>query len=154
MPQFNSAYTALTVRAQGASTTGFPNATDVQRERRMARDSYTTTGTEVNNDTILFRLNLPVGSIVNIEDCRLVFGAAGTFNASVTLQRVRAGVATSLSTALATTSAAVGVFARAAITPQTPSIAGDTFQLLITPFTSATVGKVIGLELAYDAPLL
>ena len=154
MPQFNSAYTAQVVRAQGASTTGYPNATEGQRERRMGRDSYTTTGGEVNNDTILVKLPFPVGTIFNIEDCRLTFGAAGTFSASVTLQRVRAGTATSLTAALATTSSALGVFARAAATPQTPSIAGDTFQLLITPFTSATIGKVIGLELAYDAPLL
>jgi len=155
MAQLLSAYARAKFNSRGASTIGFPNAAGVQRTRKTARDTYTTVGTEANNDTILVDFPLPIGSIVDVENCKLRFGASGTFSASVTLQRVTAaGVATSLSAALATTSAAVGTFAAAAITPPTPSGAGDYLQLLITPFTSATAGKVIAMEIAFDAPLI
>jgi len=154
MAEFLSAFARAVFNAKGASTTGYPTASGVQRDRKIARDTYTTLGTEVNNDTIKLDAFLPVGSIVDVENCKLRFGSAGTFSASVTLQRVRAGTATSLSGALATTSAAVGVLVAAAITPPTASQAGDFLQILITPFTSATAGKVIAFEIAFDAPLI
>lgn len=154
MAELLSAFAQAQFNAKGAKTNGYPNAARMQREVKMARDSYTTTGAEANNDTIKLGIFLPVGSVVHVEQCKLRFGASGTFSASVTLQRVRAGVATSLSAALATTSAAVGVFAAAAITPPTESQAGDYLQLLITPFTSATAGKVIEADITFDAPLI
>jgi hypothetical protein len=154
MAELLSAFAQARLNAKGAKTNGYPNAARMQRTVKVARDTYTTTGAEANNDTIKLDIFLPAGSVVNVENCKLRFGASGTFSASVTLQRVRAGVVTSLSAALATTSAAVGTFAAAAITPPTESQAGDILQLLITPFTSATAGKVIALEIQFDAPLI
>lgn len=153
MAELKSAFYQSQYDAKGAKTVGYPNTSGMQRERKIARTTYTTTGSEANNDTINLGVFLPAGAIVDVENCKLRFGASGTFSASVTLQRVRAGSATSLSAALATTSAAVGTFAAAAITPPTEAQATDTLQLLITPFTSATAGKVIAIEIAYDCPL-
>jgi hypothetical protein len=122
----------------------------MQREIQVARDSYTTTGAEANNDVIQLGKFIPVGARLNIELSKVRFSGGGTFSASLTLRRNRAGSSTALSAALATTAAAVGTFAPAAITPPDAWQAEDILEALVSPFTSATAGKVIHFELVFD----
>lgn len=135
-----------------AKTVGYPTTSGMQREIQVARDAYTTTGAEANNDVIQLGKFIPVGARLNVELSKVRFSGGGTFSASLTLRRNRAGTSTALTAALATTAAAVGTFAAAAITPPDNFEAGDILEALISPFTSATAGKVLSFELVFDTP--
>jgi hypothetical protein len=153
MAEFLSTYAQAQADAKGAKTNGYPTASALQRTTKIARFVYTTKGTEALNDTI--RLGpLPNGARIQVENCRLRYGGSGAINLSLTLQRVRAGSATSLSTALATTAAAVGALTAANATPPTDGMATDSYQLALTAFTSAAAGREIHIEIPYDCPLI
>jgi hypothetical protein len=135
-----------------AKTVGYPTTSGQQREIQVARDSYTTVGTEANNDTIQLGVFIPAGARINVELSKVRFSGGGSFSASLTLRRLRAGSSTALSAALATTSAAVGTFAAASIAPPDNWQDGDILEFLVSPFTSATAGKVLSFEIVFDVP--
>uniref|UniRef100_UPI00200EB7AB hypothetical protein n=1 Tax=Escherichia coli TaxID=562 RepID=UPI00200EB7AB len=92
---------------------------EVQRQRKIARFTYTVVGTEAVSDLIQLGVIGQKGARVDVENTKLRFSGGGAFSGSVKLQRIRAGSATDLSTALATTAAAVGALTDAGIAAPT-----------------------------------
>lgn len=155
MATFYSTQAQAILNARGAAIQGYPNnARDTQRQRKIARFKYTVVGTEAVNDVIQLGPLSVAGARVDVENTKLRFAGGGAFSGSVKLQRIRAGSATDLSTALATTAAAVGALTDAGIAPPTDSEAADIFALAITAKTTFTAGKEIYVEMPYDVPTL
>lgn len=154
MATFLSTFAQKQADAKGAKTNGYPNASEVQRQRKIARFKYTVTGTEAATDLIQLGTLGQKGARVDVENTKLRFSGGGAFSGSVKLQRIRAGSATDLSTALATTAAAVGALTDAGIAPPTDAEPDDIFALNITAKTTFTAGKVIDVEMPYDVPTL
>ena len=94
------------------------------------------------------------GARIVPEQCVIRYGGSGTTNFTARLDKIAAadGTNTNLTTAVTCDASGVEVFAAAANTAPPTFKAADSLRLTLPAVTTATAGRILLLEIAYDIP--